>query len=94
MASKHLYYYCTTVVRKGGSERGKWLVNWKAGRGWLPSSTIDCRADSAEEAGDHGAGSGEARSRTDYGEDGGGNGAGGAGLECVQYDEDPEAWNR
>ena len=40
MVSKHLYYYCTTVVRKGGSERGKWLVNWNAGRGWRPSSAI------------------------------------------------------
>ena len=29
-----------------------------------------------------------------YGEDGGGNGAGGVDLECVQYDEDPEAWDR
>ena len=40
MASKHLYYYCTTVVRKGGSERGKWLVNWNARKGWCPSSAI------------------------------------------------------
>lgn len=50
--------------------------------------------DSTEEAGDHGAGSSEARSRPYYGEDGGGNGAGGADLECVQYDEDPEAGDR
>ena len=57
-------------------------------------ATLFCRANSVEEAGDHGAGSGKARSRTDYGEDGGGNGAGGADLECVQYDEDPETWNR
>ena len=46
-------------------------------------ATLFYRTDSAEEAGDHGAGSGEARSRTDYGEDGDGNGAGGADLECV-----------
>ena len=57
-------------------------------------ATLFCPTDSAEEAGDHGAGSGEARLRTDYSEDGGGNGVGGADLECVQYDEDLEMWNR